>query len=309
MTAILHTGDAARGILWQSAFAEQMPEVDFRCWPDIGRAEDIRYLIAWTLDPQLIAALPALEVLFSIGAGVDQLDLSCLPSHVRVVRMIESGITNTMAEYVAMATLSLHRDMPFYLSEQRSGRWTPRKVLLCAERTVGVMGLGELGRASLDRLRHMGFRTIGWSRSGAEIAGTGCYAGDKGLEPFLGQCDILVCMLPLTDQTAGILCSGLFRKLPAGASLINVARGGHLIAQDLLEALDSGHLRYAFLDVAHPEPLPGDHPLYQHPAVFLTPHISGVTRKESAIHPLMDNVRRALGGEPLHGEVDLTRGY
>lgn len=308
-TAILHTGDPARGTLWQSVFAEHLPEVHFRCWPETGRLEDIRYLIAWTLDPQLVATLPNLEVVFSIGAGVDQLDLSCLPSQVRVVRMIERGITTTMTDYVSMAALSLHRDLPFYLAEQRCGRWSPQEVRFCSERPVGVMGLGELGRASLERLRLLGFRTVGWSRSGAEIGGTRCYAGDEGLDAFLEQCEILVCLLPLTAETKGILSHDLFKRLPRGASLINVARGGHLVEADLLQALETGQLRYAMLDVADPEPLPAGHPFVAHPAIMLTPHIAGVTRKDTAIHAVIANVRRALAGDPFDGEIDRQRGY
>lgn len=309
MTAILHTGDPERGLLWQGVFAELLPQVRFLCSADAGDLQDIRYLIAWTLDAGLIASLPHLEVVFSIGAGVDQLDLSLVPPHLRVVRMIESGITTTMAEYVAMAALMLHRDMPFYHSEQRAGRWSHADVLLCSERTVGVMGLGELGRASLERLRALGFRTLGWSRSGAEIAGTRCLAGHEQLDEFLGQCDALVCLLPLTGETRGILSRDLFSRLPRGASLINVARGGHLVEADLLDALDNGQLRYAMLDVAEPEPLPAGHPFYEHPAIMLTPHIAGVTRRDTAVHSLIANVRRALAGEPFEGEVDRERGY
>lgn len=309
MTAILHTGDPERGVLWQGVFAEHLPHVQFRCSGDAGALQDVRYLIAWTLDPDLIASLPNLEMLFSIGAGVDQLDLSLVPPHVRVVRMIESGITTTMAEYVAMAALMLHRDMPFYLAEQRAGRWSHAKVLLCSERTVGVMGLGELGKASLERLRGLGFRTLGWSRSGAEIEGTRCFAGSGELESFLGQSEILVCLMPLTDETRGMLGAGLFSQLPQGAGLINVARGGHLVEADLLDALKSGQLRHAVLDVSDPEPLPENHPFYSHPAIVLTPHIAGVTRRETAVHSLIANVRRALAGEQMQGEVDRNRGY
>lgn len=309
MTSILHCGDEARGTLWREVFALNLPEVDFRCWPDLGRAEDIRYLIAWTLDPELIASLPNLEILFSIGAGVDQLDLSIVPPHVRVVRMIEPGITVTMAQYVVMAVLALHRDLPFYLAEQRAGRWTQRDVLLCSERTIGFLGLGELARASLAALAPLGFRLLGWSRSGAEIDGVECYAGAEGLDPFLARCEILVCLLPLTDETRGILCRDLFDRLPGGGAIVNVARGGHLVAEDLCAALDDGQLSAAFLDVADPEPLPEGHPFHLHPAIFLTPHIAGVTRRETAVHALIANLRRVLAGEEPEGEIDRQRGY
>jgi glyoxylate/hydroxypyruvate reductase A len=309
MTSVLHTGDPQRGQMWQAVFAEHMPQVQFLCSADAEALQKVRYLVAWTLDRDLIASLPGLEVIFSIGAGVDQLDLSLVPPTVRVVRMIESGITTTMAEYVAMAALALHRDVPFYLAEQRLGGWSHREVLLCSERTVGVMGLGELGKASLERLRGLGFRTLGWSRSGAEIEGTQCFAGDDGLDAFLGQSQILVNLLPLTEETRGVLRRDLFDRLPQGAGVVNVARGGHLVEADLLDALASGQLRHAVLDVTDPEPLPEDHPFRAHPAIMVTPHIAGVTRRETAVHSLIANVRRAMAGEPMHGEIDRTRGY
>ncbi len=307
--ALLHSGDEARGKAWQDVFARELPEVEFRCWPDMGDPGDIRYLVAWTLTRELIDSLPNLEILFSIGAGIDQLDLSIVPDHVRIVRMIEPGITTTMTQYVVTAVLALHRDLPFYLKEQREGRWSPARTLLCSERRVGIMGLGELGRASLAALAPFGFRLRGWSRSAHAIPGVECFAGADGLEPFLAGCDVLVCLLPLTAATRGILCRDLFERLPSGARVINAARGGHLVAQDLLDALDSGHIAAAMLDVADPEPLPRDHPFYRHPAVFLTPHISGVTRVETAVHSLIANLRRELSGLPLDGEVDRNRGY
>ncbi len=307
--AMLHLGDEERGKLWREVFSREMPEVDFRCWPDVGRAEDIRHLVAWTVTDEQIAALPNLEIVFSIGAGVDQLDLSRLPEQVRVVRMVETGIINTMAEYVAMAALALHRDLPFYLAEQRAGQWSQLDVLLCSERSVGFLGLGELARASISRLEPLGFNLRGWSRRPANIKGVTTFSGEDEFDEFLGGTDILVCLLPLTNDTRGILCRDLFAKLPKGASLINVARGRHLVQADLLDALDIGQLRYAFLDVCDPEPLPQDHPFHLHPAIFLTPHIAGVTRRETAVLSLLANVKRELEGLPLEGEVDRKRGY
>ena len=309
MTAILHTGDPERGRLWQNIVVREVPELEFRCWPDLGTPEDIRYLIAWTLDPGLLAQLPNLEILFSIGAGVDQLDLSILPPEVRVVRMIESGITSTMADYVAMSVLALHRDLPFYVANQRKGIWQAADVLLASECTVGVMGLGQLGQACVAKVRSLGFRVLGWSRSRVDLPGAAAFAGEAEFDAFLAQCDILICLLPLTDETRGILCRELFGRMKRGASLINVARGGHLVQDDLLEALDEGQLRYAFLDVSSPEPLPAEHPFHSHPAIFLTPHVAGVTRRETAVHSLIANLRRVLAGEPLSGEVDRRRGY
>lgn len=306
---IVHCGDPARGKAWAEVFARDMPHVPFRCWPDIGVAEDVRFLIAWTLSTEIIAALPNLEVLFSIGAGVDQLDLSLLPAHVRLVRMIEPGITTTMAEFVAMAVLALHRDLPALVAGQRDERFVHLPVRVAAERRVGVMGLGELGKAALAKLALLGFPLSGWSRSQHQLDGVECFAGADGLAPFLARCDILVCMLPLTADTRHILNEETFAGMPCGARLLNVARGGHLRQDDLLTALDSGQLAAAMLDVTDPEPLPAGHPFYRHPAIILSPHIAGITRVDSAVYALIDNLACLLKGEPLVGEVDRSRGY
>ncbi|MEP7221767.1 MAG: glyoxylate/hydroxypyruvate reductase A [Novosphingobium sp.] len=309
MMRVLHFGDEARGEAWQKVFEAEVPEVDFRCWPDVGDPAEIRHLVAWVLTDELIDLLPNLEVLFSIGAGIDQLAADKLPANLRIVRMIEPGITRTMTDYVSMSVLALHRDLPFYQAEQRAGRWSYRETLLTSERRVGVMGLGELGRAALDGLSPHGFALSGWSRSAQDIPGVTCFHGATGLDAFLAQCDILVCLLPLTDDTRGILCRETFAKMPKGARLINVARGGHLVQDDLLAALDSGQIGAAMLDVTDPEPLPAGHPFYSHPGLLLTPHIAGVTRRETAVQVLIDNLRREMAGLPLLGEVDRRRGY
>jgi len=307
--AILHLGDEERGRAWREVFAREEPEVDFRCALEDGDLADVHQLVAWTIPPGLIERLPNLEVLFSIGAGIDQLDVGAIPDSVRIVRMIEPGITQTIAEYVAMAVLALHRDLPLYLAQQHAGRWEPQHTLLARERAVGVMGLGELGLAALSALRGFEFKLSGWSRSARDVPGVRCHAGAGELDAFLAACDILVCMLPLTAETRGVLNRDLFGRLPRGARLINVGRGGHLVQEDLLEALENGQLAAAILDVTDPEPLPADHPLRRHPGVLLTPHVAGVTRRETAVHALLDNVRRLARGMELDGEVDRARGY
>ena len=306
---VLHVGDEARGRAWAAAVSHALPEVEFSCWPDVADTAGIRHLVAWTLPDELIAALPDLEVLFSVGAGIDQLALDRLPPDLRIVRMIEPGITRTMADYVSMAVLALHRDLPFHLAAQRSGQWLWRDVPPAAQRRVGIMGLGELGQAALAALAPHGFQLSGWSRTARVIPGVRCFGGEDTLPDFLAQADILVCLLPLTDETRGILCRRTFAHLPRGASLVNVARGGHLVQDDLLEALAEGQLSAAMLDVTTPEPLPAGHPFYTHPAILLTPHVAGVTRTDSAVEVLIDNLRRELAGQPLIGEIDRSRGY
>ncbi|TXI07827.1 MAG: glyoxylate/hydroxypyruvate reductase A [Novosphingobium sp.] len=271
--------------------------------------EAVRYIAAWNAPPEFIAQFPNLEILFSVGAGIDQLPIEALPPQVRVVRMVEQGIITGMAEYVAMACLALHRDLPFFISEQRAGRWSYRHTRLASQSRIGVMGMGELGRAALDVLGPLGFPLSGWSRTAREIAGVACFAGKDQLDAFLMQADILVCLLPLTVETRGILCRETFAKMPVGSAVINAGRGGHLVADDLIEALDQGQLRAAMLDVTSPEPLPEGHAFYRHPAIFLTPHVAAETRHETAGEVLADNLQRLLAGAPLVGEVDRTRGY
>lgn len=307
---MLYHGLESRGVAWAEIFGARVPQLPFKRWghDEVDPAQ-VRYLAAWNAPADFIAQFPNLEVLFSVGAGIDQLPLSALPPQVRVVRMVEQGIITGMAEYVAMSCLALHRDLPFFINEQRAERWTYRHTRLASETRVGIMGLGELGKAALQILKRLGFALSGWSRSAHAIEGVTCFAGEAGFDAFLAQADLFVCLLPLTAETRGILCRETFGKMPQGSAVINAGRGGHLIAQDLIDALDSGQLRAAMLDVTDPEPLPQGHAFYTHPAVFLTPHVAAETRHATAGEVLADNVLRLLAGEPLLGEVDRTKGY
>jgi glyoxylate/hydroxypyruvate reductase A len=223
--------------------------------------------------------------------------------------MVEPGIINGMVEYVSLAVLALHRDFFDYVAAKAARVWDPLEVPPASARTIGVMGMGALGRAVLERLATYGFRLRGWNRSLRAMDGVESFAGADQLQPFLEGCDVLICLLPLTPATKGILNRKLFSALPAGAALINVGRGPHLVDADLLEALDSGRLSRAILDVTEPEPLPAEHPFWAHPRVFLTPHVASMTQPESAAPILLENVRRHQRGEPLADVIDRCRGY
>jgi glyoxylate/hydroxypyruvate reductase A len=214
-----------------------------------------------------------------------------------------------MVEYVTMSVLALHRNLPDYLHRQASGEWCEIDVGPAGSRGVGVMGLGVLGQAVLDRLGTFGYRRYGWSRTPKIIPGVDCYAGQEALCAFLGHCDILICLLPLTEATRGILDARLFAALPQGASLINVGRGAQLNQDALLAALDAGQLSRAILDVVDPEPLPRAHPFWGHPRIWLTPHIASMAQPETAALVVLDNLRRYRCGEPLHGVLNRDRGY
>lgn len=306
---ILYKADAERGREWQRIFAARAPDLPFRIWPDIGDPADVRYLAAWQPPPNILESFPQVQVIFSVGAGVDQFDLSSIPAHIPVVRTVDPGIVDGMVEYVVFATLAMHRHVIRYIDDQRRGRWEPIRVLPSSRRRIGVMGLGSLGRSVLERLRSFGFPLAGWNRSARTMDGVACFAGVEQLLEFLSRCDILICLLPLTPETRGILCRRTFEAMPPGAGLINVGRGGHLVEEDLLDALEGGRLSNAILDVAATEPLPVDHRFWKHPKILITPHIASMTQPETAALVLLENIRRFEAGEPMTDVIDRTKGY
>jgi glyoxylate/hydroxypyruvate reductase A len=307
--SFVYKSDPARGAVWARYFAGHAPEVPFRLWPDVGDPTQVRYLAAWKLPPDLMKTFPYLEVLFCVGAGIDQLDLSQVPESVPVVRMIEPGLTDGMVEFATLAVLAIHRDWPAYAVQQRERRWHALPVRTAASRRVGIMGMGVLGQAVAVKLRGFGFPCAGWNRTRRELDGVESFAGPESLPAFLGRTDILVCLLPLTEATRGILDRSVFEAMPRGSALVSLGRGGQLVQDDLLRALDEGRISAAVLDVADPEPLPPEHPFWTHPRIVVTPHIASETQPETSAAVVIDNIRRHQRGEPLVGLVDRRRGY
>lgn len=294
---------------WRSALLAALPELDLRLWPEIGDSSEIEAALVWLPPPGLLASLPKLRAVFSLGAGVDamlaQPDLPDVP----LCRLVDPSLTRTMAEFVLAQVLYYHRDLDLYEAQQRAARWRLRLPRAAASCRVGVMGLGELGGAAARLLADHGFAVRGWSRSGRSIEGISSYAGQSGLEPFLVGTDILVCLLPLTAETEGLLDRALFAKLPEGAVLVHVGRGRQLVPADLMAALDTGRLRQAAIDVVPEEPLPADDPLWRHPGVRLTPHVASYAQPETAAATIVENLVRLRRGEALSAVVDRRRGY
>jgi glyoxylate/hydroxypyruvate reductase A len=284
--------------------------IDIRIWPEVGDADDIEFALCWNHPPGEFKKYKNLKCIASLGAGVDHLIRDPdLPAGVTVTRVVESSMTRSMSEYVVLSVLIYCRQFDAYRTDQAHKQWKPRIPLLASDLQVGIMGLGQLGADAAKKLSYLGFPVAGWSQTPKHIAGVQSFAGASMLDDFLSQARILICMLPLTPSTTGILNHKTFNKLPAGAYVINVARGQHLVENDLIEALESGQLAGACLDVFEVEPLPVDHPFWSHPKITISPHISSITYPKAVAPQIIDNYHRMKSGKTLLHRVDIERGY
>ncbi|WP_298366942.1 glyoxylate/hydroxypyruvate reductase A [Azospirillum sp.] len=294
---------------WRREIAKRLPDLEIRVWPDVGDPADVTMALVWKPPAGMLASLPNLGLIVSLGAGVEPLLEDPTLPDVPLVRMVSDGLTIDMAGYVALQVLRWHRQMEEYAALQAAERWQPLGHKPASDVTVGILGLGELGTASAGALRSMDYRVLGWSRTPKSVDGVESFAGADGLAAMLPQTDILICLLPLTPDTRGLLNAGLFAALPPGAVLVNAARGGHLVEADLLAALESGHLRGASLDVFAEEPLRPGHPFWSHPAIRVTPHVAAITHPSRSADQVAAAVNAFRAGRPLPNQVDRQRGY
>ena len=257
-----------------------------------------------------LRGLPGLRLVQSLWAGVDGLlaDAS-LPADVPLARMVDPGMNEAMAQTALWAVLALHRGLFCYAAQQQRAEWRPQPQRRADEVGVAVLGLGQMGRATAQRLATNGYRVTGWSMHAKALAGITAHAGPASLAPVLAAAQIVVNMLPLTPATRGLLNRQTLALMPRGAGLVNLARGAHVVEADLLEALDRGHLGHAVLDVFHTEPLPTDHPFWRHPRVSVLPHIAAQTDPRSAARIAAANVLALRERRPLENVVDRARGY
>lgn len=295
---------------WHRVLSAHLPDMDIRIWPDVGDPEEVE--VAFMLRPPVseLKRFPNLKALINLNVGVDTVvQDKDLPPGLPLARTLDPGLVDLMANYFVYGALHFHRGFDRFAQNQRERRWNFERAKPNATRTVGVMGLGAIGAQSARLLKSLGFEVCGWSRSRKSIEGVTSFAGPEELDAFLARSEILCCIVPLTPETERMIDADFLRRLPQGAAVINLARGAVLVEADLIAALDAGHIRGAMLDVFETEPLPEAHPLWSHPKVVVTPHVGGNTNPVTAAPQVVENIRRALAGEPLLNPVDPARGY
>jgi len=294
---------------WRDTFEEKLPDLEIRVWPNAGNVADIEYLAFMHPDFDVLPEFPNLKAMFSRSAGVEAfVDHPRLPK-VPLGKVEPPGGDPMMTEYVVMHALRFHRDMPAYQVAQANREWRRTRIARPEERRIGFLGYGMMAKAPALVLKSLGFPVSAWVRSPRENAEIPIFHGPDQLEPFLGQTDIAVCLLPLTRETEGIFCARTFSMMPRGAMLVNVGRGKHVVNEDLIRALDSGQLAYAALDALWPEPLPADSPLWVHPKVTVMPHVARRPTVTQLATEIAANICSIEAGGGLLQEIDLALGY
>ncbi len=307
--AILFYHQGSTGPIWVEPLRAAAPDLEFRVWPEFGNPDEIEFAIVWHHIPGTLTQFKNLKAVMSLGAGVDHVvrdpDLPDVP----IGRIVDDRLTAGMSEYAVLHVLWRFREMPVLAAQQAARHWEYREPPDAQSTTVGILGLGTIGQDIACKLAVFDFKIAGWSRSPKAIAGVQGYHGDDGLEAFLNACRFLVCVLPLTPETRGIINTQTLAALPPGAHLINIGRGPLVDDEALLAALATGHVASATLDVFNQEPLPADHPYWSHPNVTVTPHNAGDSLPEFVVPQILENIRAALSGRPLLNPVDRHRGY
>lgn len=308
--AILYADDPGDAAAWAGSIRKLDPTLELRFWPDSGPAAEIDFAIVGGRAPGDLRGFPNLRAIQSTWAGVNHLlgDPN-LPLDRPLARMVDQGLTVSMTEYIVLHVLDSARSGPDLRAAQQARRWLDLDPVAPSTITVAILGLGTLGADAGGRLVALSFDVRGWSRSRKEIAGIKSFSGSAGLQACLAGAQILVCLLPLTDDTRGILNAATFAPLARGALLIHAARGAHLVEADLLAALESGQLARAVLDVFATEPLPAFHPFWKDSRITVTPHVAAITRPGTGAADIVENYRRAMTGETLINQVDRAKGY
>jgi glyoxylate/hydroxypyruvate reductase len=295
---------------WRETFARELPGLPFRVWPDCGPVEDVRYALVWKPPPGFFVQFPNLKAVLTLGAGVDPIPRDPrFPEGVRLLRLIDAGFAEQMAEYALYGVLRYQRRIVEYESLHARSHWEQLEPRFARELTVGVLGLGVIGRRVAERIAACGYPTAAWTRTARRTDAMEVFSAAAGLRPFLQRSRVVINVLPLTPETENLLNAEAFAAMPRGGFVINMGRGAHIVDADLLAALDSGQLEGAMLDVFRDEPLPASHPFWHHPGILVTPHVAAPTIASEVQSQIVENIKRMERGEAPLGAVDLKKGY
>ena len=294
---------------WIPGLSERLP-MDRFFTPDSFDPAAIDIAVVARPQKDIVAQLANVRLIQSLFMGVDGLLADAnFPRNKPLARLIDPGMVAAMAESVVAHVLDYHRHHHTYRAHKAAKKWHRLPQYMASDRTIGILGLGELGTAVAHRLLPFYFKVAGWKRRPGQIAAIECFSGEAGLGALLARCQVVVSLLPLTDATRGVLNAAAFGQMPKGGAIINVARGAQVVIPDLLAALDSGQLAHAYLDVFDKEPLPADSPLWAHPGVTITPHSAALTEPRTAMAPVVENIERIRAGQPALNLVDFGAGY
>lgn len=295
---------------WVSALKQIDPDLDIRIFPNDSNRKEIDFALTWRHPMGIFKDYPNLKCISSMGAGVDHLlKDKDLPTGVAITRLVDPYLAEDMAEFVLALIMNHLRDLNAFKIKQTQAIWKPSEYLRIQDVNVGIMGVGAIGKTVALQLQKLGFNVHGWARTSKNIQNLKVYTGSEGLPEFLKQSNILVCILPLTPETKGIINSSTLKQLPKNAFVINVGRGEHVVDKDLMRLLSEGHLSGASLDVFNTEPLPTNSPLWNHPRINITPHIASLTNPISVAPQIVENYHRMKENKPLLNLVSLDRGY
>lgn len=294
---------------WRHGLLTHMPDLDYRVWPDFGEKGEIDMALVWLPPPGMLAELPNLRAIFSLAAGVDAMLADTTLPDLPLCKMIDPSLAQGMSEFILYQTLRFYRRFDIYERQQRRAEWRLDLPDEPASFKVGIMGLGELGTHAAKMLQQFGFSVLAWSRSAKSVDGVQMFVGGSELSAFLAQCDIVTCLLPLTDQTEGMLNQDFFAQMKPGSRLLHVGRGRQLDEDALLAAVESDRVSGAVIDVTPVEPLDRDSRLWRHPRITLTPHAASYVQPVSGGGFVVENIRRLQAGAPLLGVVDRAKGY
>lgn len=292
---------------WLAALRAALPQASIETW--VPGAPPGDYAVVWAPPQAFLDEQPQLKALFNLGAGVDALTQLRFSSATKLVRLDDAGMSVQMTEYVLHALIRHFREFDGYDADVAQGKWSFRKPRRREDYPVGIMGLGVLGQRVARAVQALEYPVLGWSRSAKAVSGVRCYAGPEQFDEFLAETRVLVCLLPLTAETRGILNRRTLSLLRPGAYVINVARGSHLVEEDLIPLLDNGQLDGAALDVFQQEPLPAGHPFWRHPKITITPHTAARTLRDESVAQIASKIARLERGESILGVVDQRKGY